>query len=68
MSNAGQMNSGYYASGGLALAGHGAVKDGAPTITLTSTGFTVYYEQLSASHFVTTNSSGGVYYYLAFFF
>ena len=65
----GHMNAnGYSSLGGLALTGHACMKGYDPVITLTATGFTVYYQVISASHSVATNQSGTVYYYLAFFF
>ena len=63
----GNANVSYYAYGGLALEGHPCSKSGDPTITLTGSGFTVYYQQQTPSHFVATNYSGAVFHYLAFF-
>ena len=66
----GRADIGYDSYGGLALAGYPCYKSGErsiPTITLTSSGFTVYYRRPSGSYSVLTNGSGVNYHYLAFF-
>ena len=60
--------SGYTSLGGLALTGHPCMKGYDPVITLTATGFTVYYKVISSSNSVATNKTESTYYYLAFFF